>query len=293
MVAKAEKQAQGGKEVPKRLTPTPEVLRQLYLQSGNNCAMPNCKHLIVDSKGVIIGQICHIEAASPGGARFNENMTNEERRAESNLVLMCNGHHKQIDSKEHEKEFTLSKVRSIKKKHEAKFKGIGLSLQKSFQTAYVDSTQTQAATGAGTCKRIEEVVPDCKIDDEQAEERKEQIADYLERLSRVPEVDRDFMRAVIDRSIFVGNTDGILVHVDDARDALGASVSGIRKHGSTFKRFGIGDVDLYSTDQGEEPHIMVLDPSDYVPWSAIQEFCEKTGTSLEEFVIDLNFGLLD
>lgn len=37
----------------------------------------------------------------------------------------------------------------------------------------------------------------------------------------------------------------------------------------------------------------LADPSDYVPWSAIQEFCEKTGTSLEEFVIDLNFGLLD
>ena len=90
--------SKSGQEKPKRLTPTPEVLRQLYLLSGNNCAMADCDHLIIDGKGVVIGHVCHIEAALPDGARFNAQMTNEQRRAESNLVLMCGGHHKSIRS---------------------------------------------------------------------------------------------------------------------------------------------------------------------------------------------------
>jgi hypothetical protein len=39
--------------------------------------------------GVFIGQLCHIEAAEEGGQRFNERMTNEERRAFENLLLLC------------------------------------------------------------------------------------------------------------------------------------------------------------------------------------------------------------
>ena len=55
----------GTKEKPKRLTPKPEVLRELYLLSGNQCAMPNCRNVIIDDKGTVIGQVCHIEAAMP------------------------------------------------------------------------------------------------------------------------------------------------------------------------------------------------------------------------------------
>jgi hypothetical protein len=40
-----------------RLTPKPEVLRELYLLSGNNCAMPGCKNVIIDRAGVVVGHI--------------------------------------------------------------------------------------------------------------------------------------------------------------------------------------------------------------------------------------------
>lgn len=52
--------------------------------------MPNA---MVGDNGNFIGQICHIEAAEEGGERFNPNMTNEERRAFDNLMLMCYEHH--------------------------------------------------------------------------------------------------------------------------------------------------------------------------------------------------------
>jgi hypothetical protein len=64
-----------------RLTPKPEVLRELYLLSGNNCAMPGCANSIIDSAGVVVGHICHIDAAMPDGARFIPDQTNEERHA--------------------------------------------------------------------------------------------------------------------------------------------------------------------------------------------------------------------
>ena len=81
-------------EKPKRLTPKGETLRELFLKSGNMCAFPNCTSLMMNSDGVFIGQLCHIEAAEEGGERFNPSMTNEERRAAANLMLMCYEHHK-------------------------------------------------------------------------------------------------------------------------------------------------------------------------------------------------------
>lgn len=80
-------------EKAKRLKPTVEVLRELYLKSGNQCAFPGCYNAMVDDNGNFIGQICHIEAAEAGGERFNPNMTNEERRSFDNLMLMCYEHH--------------------------------------------------------------------------------------------------------------------------------------------------------------------------------------------------------
>src|SRR4051794_35242530 len=77
----------------KRLKPTSETLREIFLKSGNLCAFPDCMNLMMDREGVFIGQVCHIEAAEDGGERFNEAMTNEERRSFPNLMLMCYEHH--------------------------------------------------------------------------------------------------------------------------------------------------------------------------------------------------------
>ncbi|MGA7451347.1 MAG: hypothetical protein WBW73_08730 [Rhodoplanes sp.] len=81
-------------ETPTRFTPKPDTLRELFLKSGNFCAVPNCTALMMNEAGVFIGQVCHIEAAEPGGERFNPAMTNEQRRAYSNLMLMCYPHHR-------------------------------------------------------------------------------------------------------------------------------------------------------------------------------------------------------
>jgi len=87
-------------EEPKRLQPTSDVVREIYLRSGNECAFPGCMQRIINSEGTLIGELCHIEGALPGSPRFDPGQSNEQRRAYENLVLMCRVHHKETDNEE-------------------------------------------------------------------------------------------------------------------------------------------------------------------------------------------------
>ena len=118
------------KEERKRLTPTKDTLRELYLKSGNQCAFPACSRLMIDSDGTFVGQICHIEAAEQGGERFNPNQTNEECRGFSNLVLMCYEHHVATNDVTR---YTVSYLQRLKAELEAKFTTIEDRLDKAFR----------------------------------------------------------------------------------------------------------------------------------------------------------------
>jgi hypothetical protein len=50
----------------------------------------------------IVSKICHIEAASKEGPRWNSGMTDDDRRHYKNLILLCDEHHVIIDNKENE-----------------------------------------------------------------------------------------------------------------------------------------------------------------------------------------------
>jgi len=103
------------KEEVKRLAPTTKTLRQLYTLSGNQCSFPGCNNMMFDSNGNFVGQICHIEAASKGGERFNPNMTNEERRDYSNLLLLCHSHHIETNKVDI---YPVEKMKIMKENHE-------------------------------------------------------------------------------------------------------------------------------------------------------------------------------
>jgi hypothetical protein len=105
-------------ETATRLTPTGATLREVFLKSGNLCAFPDCSQLMMNLEGVFIGNVCHIEAAEEGGERFNTAMTNEERRAPANLMLMCYPHHKVTDDVV---KYRVATLRKFKADHEARF----------------------------------------------------------------------------------------------------------------------------------------------------------------------------
>lgn len=50
-----------------RKAPRISTLRRLFALSGNECAFPECKNVLINTKGDFIGQVCHIEAAEIGG----------------------------------------------------------------------------------------------------------------------------------------------------------------------------------------------------------------------------------
>jgi len=99
----------------------PTTIRRLDKLSGNQCSEPDCiKNLIAEDGQSIISKICHIEAASKNGPRWNEKMTDDERRSFSNLILLCDEHHTIIDNKDNESRFPPSLLKKWKTEHEAK-----------------------------------------------------------------------------------------------------------------------------------------------------------------------------
>jgi hypothetical protein len=118
------------KEKVKRLQPKMDVLRELYLKSGNECAFPDCERKIISAAGEFIGQLCHIEAAEKGGQRFNENESNEQRRTFQNLLLMCYEHHVTTNDVDM---YDVPAMKRIKSDHESKFSNVLTKIQNSFE----------------------------------------------------------------------------------------------------------------------------------------------------------------
>lgn len=99
----------------------PTTVRRLDTLSGNECAEPTCsKKLIAEDGESIISKICHIEAASANGPRWNKDSTDDERRDFGNLILLCDEHHVIIDNKNNEAKFPVYLLKKWKTDHEAK-----------------------------------------------------------------------------------------------------------------------------------------------------------------------------
>lgn len=77
-------------------TISPKVVKMLFALSGKICPFPGCATKIIEG-GVVNAHIAHIEAEKPGGARYNEDQSGEERFSYDNLILLCPTHHALVD----------------------------------------------------------------------------------------------------------------------------------------------------------------------------------------------------
>jgi len=99
----------------------PSTVRRLDTLSGNECAHPDCSKKLIAEDGIsIISKICHIAAASKEGPRFDDKMTDDERRGFNNLILLCDEHHVIIDNKDNESLFPTPLLKKWKSDHEKK-----------------------------------------------------------------------------------------------------------------------------------------------------------------------------
>jgi hypothetical protein len=97
--------------------PSAKTYNLLYAKSSNCCAFPGCTNPITIGQ-TLVGNVCHIKAASSGGPRYDPKQTNEDRHGYENLLLMCSIHNKIVDSDE--AAYTVERLKQMKADHEAR-----------------------------------------------------------------------------------------------------------------------------------------------------------------------------
>lgn len=274
-------------EIVKRLSPTPETLRELFLKSGNICAYPNCEHLMMNADGVFIGQICHIEAAVDGGERFNALMTNEQRRAFSNLMLMCYAHHQITNDID---QYDPAKLHKMKAEHEGRFATPeSLMLQK-----FEDQTERNQPTLVKTMARFATVlgyelgtVAEVNV--------------YIQEFRKVPVEVRIFIGEVSKRMVKMkgkqvvssGNS-GECILLSDLAGAMRVPERTIWEKAEQLSGYGLGGVDEMDTGSNFMPAVRISNLKSGWPfWLDLVQFCQKADEQLEAFTVKLDFERLD
>lgn len=271
-------------EVPKRLAPTRETLRELYLKSGNRCAFPGCKKSLFNIKGVFVGQICHIEAAEAGGERFNKKQTNEHRRAPANLVLMCYDHHVETDDVV---KFPVAAMVRIKTEHEKKFSDVvGTMLM-----TVTDHTTLTTARIPQNLNKINESLKWGLSDDESAESLAE-LTKLIDKIREVPLPSRELFSILVKRSEegrFSAELDCSSADIKQATqlttDELRECISILDNAGFVFDKnkndFGVQMIGITEAESG------------WSVWSDLRKFCKKNGLDLSLLIEGLDFSYLE
>ena len=268
----------------KRLQPKSNVLRELYLKSGNQCAFPECANPIVDNKGNFIGQICHIEAAEEGGERFNPYMSNEERREYDNLILMCYQHHVETNDVS---TYTVDALKKMKKKHEEKYSNI----VEKMKNAVVDYGIEKNNIFASNCKKLSDVM-DYNLSDDENIEKAKVINKLNEKLTDIPLETRTLLGIMVMRSYDdgVGNC---MVPLDEIEAATGKDSRYLLKHIDILNRRDI--ISEPYLDECERAFCDLYEDKETLwnCWNDIREFCRRCDISIKQICYELDFSVFD
>jgi hypothetical protein len=111
-----------------------DVIDRLAKRVGMRCSNPDCRIPTAgpDSDGgtTNLGVAAHITAASPGGARYDENLSTLERGSFSNGIWLCQQHAKLIDDDELQYPSTLLREWKDTAEHMAALEARGYAVRK-------------------------------------------------------------------------------------------------------------------------------------------------------------------
>jgi hypothetical protein len=102
---------------------TNEVKRIVALRASQRCSFRDCSQPTAGPSDespisvTMIGKAAHIHAAAPGGRRYLESMSREERTDISNAIWLCANHADLIDRDE--VTYSADELRKMKREHEA------------------------------------------------------------------------------------------------------------------------------------------------------------------------------
>jgi hypothetical protein len=278
-----------------RKAPSSKTLRQLYVLSGNLCANPHCKTVLINANGTLVADVCHIKAEKSGGPRFDPKLSEEERRAPANLILLCNTCHSLVDREP--QEYTVKVLTKWKRTREKRFAAIGDTLRQRYVAEIIDDAETGDITMPRSLKKYKRYLSKRRFTSEIDKSTLKKVRDYVNRLRHIDRSDRSLMRAIVEKGITMGGRreneyGGIEIHPDDLKtiyvDNRRLSDYRIKKLGQTLDRNGLGGVDV-----DPEPQLQIISPDEDLGWSTLQEFLETEGKTLEDLICDLKFSLLD
>jgi hypothetical protein len=98
-----------------------KIIEVLAKRVGYKCSNPDCRQLTSGpqadaNKAVNVGVAAHITAASPGGSRFDSNLTAGERKSISNGIWLCQKCAKLVDNDP--ARYTVEKLKNWKRNSE-------------------------------------------------------------------------------------------------------------------------------------------------------------------------------
>ena len=106
-----------------RRPPSLQTVKTLFAASGGVCAFPGCTtRLVHRESGAMLGEMCHIHAASAGGPRYDSELEDSERSETDNLIILCPTHHSLVD--QDSTTYTAETLRQMKVQHEARVAAI-------------------------------------------------------------------------------------------------------------------------------------------------------------------------
>ena len=273
-----------------RKAPSSKTLRQ-----GNLCANPGCETVLINANGTLVADVCHIKAEKPSGPRFDPKLSEEERRAAANLILLCNTCHSLVDREP--QKYTVKVLTKWKRLRERRFAAIGDTLRQRYVAEIVDDAEAGDVTLPRSLKRYKRFLSKRRYGGEIDADAVEGVRDYVNRLRHIARADRDLMRTIIEKAITMGGRresryGSIESHPDDLKtiyvDNKRLSDYRIVKLAKTLDRNGLGDL-----DEDPDPQLRITAPDELLGWSTLQEFLETRGKTLDDLLSDLKFELLD
>lgn len=134
----------------------PGVERALYRLARGTCYFPDCPHQVievVDGEPIVAVQIAHIYGAKPGSARYDPLMSDVQRRAFGNLVLLCVAHHKTVDGRRRD-DFPADLLQGWKRENEPP-EGIEALASAGLTDEFLAALMEQIVTKVGLNREVE------------------------------------------------------------------------------------------------------------------------------------------
>lgn len=270
-----------------RLPIRPSTLKRLFALSGNLCAYPDCRQVLYREDLTGFVEVCHIHPAEKDWTRYDPDVSDEQLRDMSNLILLCRNHHGEVDQQF--SEVPADELRAWKKKHEAMFS----NMRALFNPQIVDAAGQRDPKPPQNLGRLL-VSHSRDFTHGDLADGVTELTAFLARIRNVPPQTIEFMHKLLAHGLRGGHSprlggSGIRVNAEEVRQNFSLSTRQIQDFCAIMARYGLGDL-----DEDFQGHVVTInDPGDRVTWEVIGQAAEILRFGLEDLLQEQDFTVFD